>query len=112
MLGVVRRIRGVFAMIKIVQGVLFGSTLFLASAPAQATVTLASLIADGGTITDGDKVFSDFSYTPSGATPRPPPTSPSSRSQTARANMASSSATRSRLPGPISATPPCLMSLP
>jgi hypothetical protein len=69
MLGFVRRIRGVFAMIKIVQGVLLGSTLFLASAPAQATVTLASLIADGGTITDGDKVFSDFSYTPSGDAP-------------------------------------------
>ena len=49
---------------------LLGSALIVAAPAAQAaTVTLGSLIDDGGTITDGDKVFSDFSYAASGSAP-------------------------------------------
>ena len=43
--------------------------IFAAPAAYAASVTLGSLIADGGTITDGDKVFSDFSYVPTGTAP-------------------------------------------
>jgi hypothetical protein len=49
---------------------LLGSALiFAAPAAHAASVTLGSLIDNGGTITDGDKVFSDFSYVPTGAAP-------------------------------------------
>ena len=49
---------------------LLGSALIFAAPAAHASsVTLGSLIDDGGTITDGDKVFSDFSYAPSGTAP-------------------------------------------
>ena len=49
---------------------LLGSALiFAAPAAHAASVTLGSLIDDGGTITDGAKVFSDFSYAASGSAP-------------------------------------------
>jgi hypothetical protein len=47
---------------------LVGSTL-LAGAAQAATLTLADLIANNGTITDGDKLFSNFAYSSTGSAP-------------------------------------------
>jgi hypothetical protein len=54
-------------MYRITLGILLCSTAFVSPGYAGVT-TLADLIA-GGTITDGDKVFSDFGYSPTGAAP-------------------------------------------
>lgn len=54
-------------MTKWIFGALLGSAMLMGSAQA-ATVTLADLI-DGGTITNGDKLFSNFTYSGTGTAP-------------------------------------------
>jgi hypothetical protein len=55
-------------MMKGILGALLGSTLLVGAAQA-APVTLAYLIANSATITDGDKLFSDFAYGGTGTAP-------------------------------------------
>lgn len=55
-------------MYKLMLGTLLFSTA-LVSAGNAAVTTLADLIATGGTVVDGDKVFSNFSYSGTGSAP-------------------------------------------